>query len=430
MTSTRGFTFDLEGMELTSINEDAEDVDVSDSHLHREEQYLAVAKTETARLASAAKKEIEELQGLLGKLNTGTATREERDRILSYHDKLDRLKEELDTTKTHETEAERKMLRATATRKAADVHKALKEKEIRSVIRAVCAAESVDLAFVVDCTSSMGSYIAAVKDNITKIVRKIKTTNGNLRLRLAVVGYRDINDDNRFEVLDFVENVSDFETFVELLSATGGCDTPEDIAGAIQQANRLSWRHSTREVFLIADAPCHGRKYHSFDDSFPDGTPGINVDEELRLLQSNKGDGAMNIYFGRITKDTDTTIVRFQEDGIFLEVVNITDIGKFVECVTKSVRASIFKTMTVTGVAAMKSVAFASDTGFEALMKDGSTRSRSRASLKDYHVIPTVPSFEEWRAEPAVPVKVYRNESISSIDDLKAPLGYGILKLM
>lgn len=426
--TARGFAFDWEDMVLTSIREDDEDVD--HARVDREERESAVAKTETARLASLAKKEIDDLQDLLEKLKTGTATRAERERMHSFHAKLDRLKEEMDKSKTRESEAEKKMLLSKSTLKASAVHKAIKEKEIRSVIRAVCAAESVDLAFLVDCTGSMAGYIAAVKDNIRKVVQKIKATNGNLSLRLAVVGYRDIDDgSSRFEVLDFVDDVKDFETFVGSLSAKGGGDTPEDIAGAIQQANRLTWNNSTRVAFIVGDAPCHGRRYHDFEDSYPDGTPGIDIVRELREMQSNSGSGTMSVYFGRITPCTDDMIVHFKNDGILMKVVNVNEMGKFADCITKSVRTSIFKTLTVTG-AAMKSVAFAPSLDVETLMKDGSNlRSRSTASLKDYHVIPTVPSFDEWTTKPAVAVKVYRNESIRSIDDLKAPIGYGILKI-
>ena len=59
-----------------------------------------------------------------------------------------------------------KLLRSTTRSKAIAVKKAVKEKEVRSVIRAVCTAEHVDLAFIVDGTGSMSSHIAAAKQSI------------------------------------------------------------------------------------------------------------------------------------------------------------------------------------------------------------------------------------------------------------------------
>jgi hypothetical protein len=192
------------------------------------------------------------------------------------------------------------MLRTTVKKKERDMRAAMKEKEIRSVIRQVVLAESVDLAFILDATSSMASCIEGVKSSIRAIVKQIMHTNGNLTLRLGVVAYRDIKDTKRFEVLDFVTSVSEFEAFVGSLKAEGGADTPEDIAGGLQQANKLSWSNPTRIAFLIADAPCHGRDYHDGDigDSYPDGTPGINIAHELETLfrsRTANGGGTMAV---------------------------------------------------------------------------------------------------------------------------------------
>lgn len=53
----------------------------------------------------------------------------------------------------------------------------------------------------------------------------------------------------------------------------GGGDTPEDIAGAFDHALKQEWQAKSRYCVLVADAPCHGKKYHNVDDSYPDGDP-------------------------------------------------------------------------------------------------------------------------------------------------------------
>ena len=108
-----------------------------------------------------------------------------------------------------------------------------------------------------------------MKDSIQNIVERIRATNKNLSLRLAVVRYRDIDDYPRFEVLDFVDSIDSFKSFLADLRATGGADAPEDMAGAIQEVNKLSWSNPSQVTFLIADAPCHGEEFH------PYGTPGL-----------------------------------------------------------------------------------------------------------------------------------------------------------
>ena len=116
---------------------------------------------------------------------------------------------------------EMKFLRSTTRCKAIAVKKAVKEKEVRSLIRAACTAEHVDLAFIVDGTGSMSSHIAAVKRSILDIFDRIRRTNGNLNLRLAVVVYRDLGDSHRHEILEFTSHIASFERFVGSIVAKG-----------------------------------------------------------------------------------------------------------------------------------------------------------------------------------------------------------------
>ena len=268
----------------------------------------------TATLAKKIQNEMEEMTGLLSKLKTGTATREEIKKLKELGARLSEMKKDaemaIDTTVSE--------IKASVYEKGLEYDKALKEKEIRSVIKSVSNAEAVDLAFLLDCTESMSPYIDSVKKSINKIISCVKRTNGSLKLRLAMIAYRDVGDLNRFEVFDFTSSVLDFERFVEALRATGGADFPEDIAGAIRHANNLCWIHPTRVVFLIADSPCHGRQFHKFSvDDYPEGTPGIDIISELKNLQlSHKTHGSINLTFGRITEYTDEMIQAFRKQRI------------------------------------------------------------------------------------------------------------------
>ena len=60
--------------------------------------------------------------------------------------------------------------------------------------------------------------------------------------------------------------------FLSGLKASGGGDVPEDVLGGIRQALHLSWKHPTKCIIHIADAPPHGTVYHTTpcaDDSYP-----------------------------------------------------------------------------------------------------------------------------------------------------------------
>jgi hypothetical protein len=436
MMASQGFAFSPDDAVLATIGEYEE----ADDYLEADEMYeeeetsrkREAAASKTATLAAAAEKEILMLEELLGKLKTGTATRDEKDRLKSMNGKLSKLRKEVETSKHRESELEFKFLRSTTKRKAMELKKSIKEKEIRSVIRSVCAAESVDLAFIVDATSSMHPHIEEVKRSIKGIIQKIRRTNGNLNLRVSFVGYRDFCDGpKRFEVLDFVSSVGTFEAFVDGIAALGGGDAPEDMAGGIREANLLNWRNPTRVAFLIADAPCHGREFHCYKDSYPEGSPGIDIKNELKKLISNHDaqDGSMTVNFGRICSGTDTMIRRFEDAGIPLEVVSLSDVSKLTACVTTGVRKSIFKTMTVSG-GTSKAFSFTPVDDVESLLRGGTGRSAAKTSvsLKEYSILPRRPSAVEWKRQTAVPVKVFKNKSIKKLEDLQAPIGIGILR--
>jgi hypothetical protein len=153
-----------------------------------------------------------------------------------------------------------------------------KDADITGAIDLVRAAEEVDLVFLFDATGSMGSHIDGAKKSIGNVVKRVRITNPDLKLRIACVCYRDIHDFSRHELLDFTTGVGAFGTFLGTVNAVGGDDAAEDIAGALTLACGLPWSSATRLIFHIADAPCHGRKLHDFPDAarhdlYPGGDP-------------------------------------------------------------------------------------------------------------------------------------------------------------
>lgn len=57
-------------------------------------------------------------------------------------------------------------------------------------------------------------------------------------------------------------------SFLSGLRATGGADAPEDVLGGLNQALNATWKHRTRCIIHIADAPPHGRTLHDFGDYY------------------------------------------------------------------------------------------------------------------------------------------------------------------
>ena len=76
----------------------------------------------------------------------------------------------------------------------------------------------------------MRDIITKVKEEIYRIIDKIKEKYSEARLRLAFVGYRDHDDCNdRIVMKDFTEHIERFRSFVSHIKAKGGGDQAEDV---------------------------------------------------------------------------------------------------------------------------------------------------------------------------------------------------------
>ena len=76
---------------------------------------------------------------------------------------------------------------------------------------------------------------------------------------------------------DFTSNIDSIKSLIESQAASGGGDFPEDVQGAFNKADKLSWGlASVKQIFHIADAPGHGKDindYGTYSDNYPDGSP-------------------------------------------------------------------------------------------------------------------------------------------------------------
>ncbi|KAJ7886927.1 kinase-like domain-containing protein [Mycena leptocephala] len=133
------------------------------------------------------------------------------------------------------------------------------------------ATYSTDLLFLIDTTGSMGGSIDAAKEQVKSIVNDIKLAFLNeADVRIAVVGYKDHGDSPNIQFLDFTESAEQVRSFLTELTAIGGGDAPEDVLGGLRQALDATWKHQTRCIIHIADAPPHG---HTLNDGIGDDYP-------------------------------------------------------------------------------------------------------------------------------------------------------------
>lgn len=123
------------------------------------------------------------------------------------------------------------------------------------------AKQTVEVAFVLDTTGSMGPLIEGAKRKIWSIATSIFDANPNADIRMGLVAYRDIGDDYVTKRIDLTTDIQDLYAKLLDLRAQGGGDWPESVNEALDVAvNKLSWSRSNeacRILFLVGDAPPH-----------------------------------------------------------------------------------------------------------------------------------------------------------------------------
>ena len=163
---------------------------------------------------------------------------------------------------------------------------------------------------MLDCTSSMGPYIEAARNQIKTIIEDTRRATGNVNFRVAFVGYRDIEDKNRGSFITFTPMIDTITSILFITEPEGGYDTCEDVAGGFDLAMIMDWKDAdVRTLVHIADAPCHGKDFHTKDvwDNHPDNDYGI-LDKCLALV--NNG---IDYTFVKINDSTDIMYDKFSE---------------------------------------------------------------------------------------------------------------------
>jgi hypothetical protein len=116
----------------------------------------------------------------------------------------------------------------------------------------------VDVAFILDTTGSMSEEINAVTATIDKVATDL--AGRNVRVRVALVEYKDRGDAFVTKVYPFTADLQAFGASIKSIRASGGGDMPEDaVAGLHAGLTELSWSDNAvaRLAFMIGDAAPH-----------------------------------------------------------------------------------------------------------------------------------------------------------------------------
>ncbi|GEM_PF-4525852 len=123
---------------------------------------------------------------------------------------------------------------------------------------------SIDVAFVVDTTGSMGGEIRELQASLDDIVDDFRGPAGDIDVQFGLVAFRDQGDEYITRHWDFTGDVERFRAALAKLQAMGGGDIPERGDQALFESMiKLSWRAErpdrARVVILCGDASAHGQ---------------------------------------------------------------------------------------------------------------------------------------------------------------------------
>lgn len=143
----------------------------------------------------------------------------------------------------------------------------------------------LDLAFCIDLTSSMSSFIQAARQRMESILDELQKPLGE-GLRVAVVGYHDHCDKQLLEVAGFERSIPTIRKTLNGLKVNGGGDGPEAVYSGLHACLELPWEPGAyRVVVLVGDAPPHACGGNG--DSYPKQDPsGYDLDQMANTLET------------------------------------------------------------------------------------------------------------------------------------------------
>jgi hypothetical protein len=132
---------------------------------------------------------------------------------------------------------------------------------VTAALSQAAAKPTVEVAFVLDTTGSMGGLLEGAKRKIWSIATSVVDANPDADIRIGLVAYRDIGDEYVTRTFDLTTDIQDTYANLLDLKARGGGDWPESVNEALDVAvNKLQWtggNDARRIVFLVGDAPPH-----------------------------------------------------------------------------------------------------------------------------------------------------------------------------
>lgn len=122
--------------------------------------------------------------------------------------------------------------------------------------RTAPAAVPMDMLFILDTTGSMGEEIERLRATIEIIYNNLVAVTPKPAIRFGMVLYKDRGDSYVTRKVPFTADLDSFQASLELVSAGGGGDYPEDLQAALKDAIQgMDWNPAALKLsFVVTDA--------------------------------------------------------------------------------------------------------------------------------------------------------------------------------
>ena len=137
--------------------------------------------------------------------------------------------------------------------------------------------EYCDILFIVDATSSMGSYIQASIINCENIIERINLLYGHeKKIKFGGIFYRDPIDspNDKHYFFQMCSDKNEIIRAIKNVTADGGGDKSEDWNGAYEIAlDQINWtsQNSNKIIIHITDSGAHGLEFSDGDSHHEEG---------------------------------------------------------------------------------------------------------------------------------------------------------------
>ena len=122
----------------------------------------------------------------------------------------------------------------------------------------------IEIMLVVDVTGSMSDEIDFLKAELADVVNRIAANDSETVIKLAMLFYRDTDDEIPFKYYDFTDvttptGLAAQQAALNDQRAIGGGDYPEAVDDALDMAVNKQWSTgaTTKMIFHVLDAPAH-----------------------------------------------------------------------------------------------------------------------------------------------------------------------------